>query len=643
MRPQTVFGTAGQTIVWTAWHLLTALGVVLAASHVRMASSVWDLSPRVQAFIGSLALAHLLAAALLASIAYVRRRVWLRDAVLAVAATYGVLSFLLLLSGSEVSRSILLMALVLSFVSLTSSMLLRRASPVLVPLLLISIGFLFAYIREPDTAMASAATEETSVSSTFYDMRLITHNRVIPSTGLGGGLSWFGDGILVAAGDGGLYYFEEEEDPTRTPSVRALPYRVPLNREAFAERVHDDLAIQRFRVSDILIEDGNTSLRLYAAHHYRSADSRCFVKRVSVIEAPKHEFLAGTADAEWATLYDTAPCLDVPSSGFAGHESGGRLVDLDSESILLSVGDHGFDGWNTERRLAQEPDSHYGKTIRVDRETGEASVHSLGHRNPQGLLRSADGRIWLTEHGPKGGDELNLVTSGENYGWPMATYGAQYDMLSWPLSASQGRQDGYVKPTFAWLPSVGVSNLIQVEGDSFPLWKGDLLVASLGGRTLYRVRLRNDQVELVEAIDTHVGARDIIESPDGRIVFLIGHTSIGFLEPTASAEDEISNSVTRQTPAELAFARCQSCHAIGGGSNHGAGPDLGRLIGRDIASAPGYGYSDALGALPGSWTEERLDRFLKDPAAFAPGTSMETGGIQDRATRAMLVQHLVAR
>ena len=136
------------------------------------------------------------------------------------------------------------------------------------------------------------------------------------------------------------------------------------------------------------------------------------------------------------------------------------MVKLDDATLLLTVGDHGLDGLYTRTSVPQDPHFHYGKTVRIDLQSGTAKVYSLGHRNAQGLYKSSDGKLWLTEQGPAGGDELNLPVEGANFGWPIVTYGADYDRHTWPLNPHDGHHAGYVAPVFAWVPSIAVTSIL---------------------------------------------------------------------------------------------------------------------------------------------------------------------------------------
>ena len=130
----------------------------------------------------------------------------------------------------------------------------------------------------------------------------------------------------------------------------------------------------------------------------------------------------------------------------------------------------------------------------------------------------ASGKVWSTEHGAQGGDELNLLVDGSNYGWPATTYGTAYGLKHWPLSRPAGKDEHFVPPVFAWVPSIGISGLTGVPEDSeFPEWQGDLLVSSLRDFSIWRIRLREDQIAYTERIEVKTRIRDISMGHDGRI------------------------------------------------------------------------------------------------------------------------------
>jgi aldose sugar dehydrogenase len=507
---------------WVSWQLLSAIGVVLTAHFARMDVPVWALSPDVKQFLLYVGLAHVSAAVGLSWRVLKRGRVSAPGVIVAASASYAVLYTLLRYSGGFSSRYVLLIAFVLTVVCLSVSI---RWIRVLLPVLLVAVGGL-------GSIAWGAMPEDRVVSTTLYPLRPVPHQGAVPSAVTGGSIELFEGGFLVAAGDGGLFHLTEER-PGSALTSRRLPHRVPLNLDAFSsDGMRNGTGRREFRVADILmIESPAGMLKLFASHQYWIREEQCVVIRLSSAEAPRGVLLNGGAELKWETLFETKPCLPINAQTNLG-EMGGRLLRLDDNSVLLTVGDVGFSGVGPDKRNLAHPESPYGKTIRIDWKNNQVETYTTGHRNAQGLYRTSDGLIWATEHGPKGGDELNLIRQGADYGWPFVSYGANYNDYVWPLDPKPGRHLGHEPPAFAWLPSIGVSSLISVEQDLFAHWKGDLLVAGMREQSLFRLRVRDGNVIFAEPIPIGRRVRDLIEAPDGRIVLLQDYGTVTFLEPT---------------------------------------------------------------------------------------------------------------
>jgi len=168
------------------------------------------------------------------------------------------------------------------------------------------------------------------------------------------------------------------------------------------------------------------------------------------------------------------------------------------------------------------------------------AIWSLGHRNPQGLVFDLEGRLWDTEHGPRGGDELNLIAKGRNYGWPAVSFGINYNdapfATPWPakeVSPTSDDTDGVCLPAFRWLPSIGACGLDVARGDAFPAWKGDLLAGGLSGANVDRIRTRDGVVIEHERLIEGLGrVRDVVTGPGGHVyIVLNGPDKVIRLEP----------------------------------------------------------------------------------------------------------------
>lgn len=212
--------------------------------------------------------------------------------------------------------------------------------------------------------------------------------------------------------------------------------------------------------------------------------------------------------------------FSAPEGGSGGRHFGSRLVEEANGNIFLTVGERGTPD------LAQDPTRAEGKVMHFfrdgipigpDDEAPLPGLHSLGHRNPQGAALDANGQLWVVEHGAQGGDELNRVELGRNYGWPIIAYGKDYDDSKLGIGTSA---PGLEQPVHYWDPSIAPSGLMFYSGAMFPEWQGDVFTGSL--KFDYIARLDPDQGYAEEAITTvETGrVRDIRQAPDGSIWFL---------------------------------------------------------------------------------------------------------------------------
>jgi glucose/arabinose dehydrogenase len=230
---------------------------------------------------------------------------------------------------------------------------------------------------------------------------------------------------------------------------------------------------------------------------------------------------------------------------------GGRILWLPDGTLLLSVGDGGnppvaVDG-GLSRLQAQRPESHIGKILRlrddgtappdnpfVGRAGARPEVYSIGHRHIQGLARHPDGRIFATEHGPLGGDELNLIRPGANYGWPAVGWGRDYAGAA-PVGTGQRSAPGMVDPVLVWYPSViGASGLMIYSGDRFPAWRGNIFAGGLATQDIRRTVLNPDgTVAQHESMRIGQRVRDVRQGPDGLVYVLTDeiHGRVFRLEP----------------------------------------------------------------------------------------------------------------
>ncbi len=212
----------------------------------------------------------------------------------------------------------------------------------------------------------------------------------------------------------------------------------------------------------------------------------------------------------------------------SSHHFGGRIVFDKSGMLYLTLGDRG------DKARAQKLDDHAGSVIRLH-DDGRVPANNpfvrgagaftekwtLGNRNIQGAaLHPVTGELWTHEHGPQGGDEVNVMRSGLNYGWPVITYGVEYGLGS---KIGEGQtKPGMVQPVHVWVPSIAPSGMAFVSASQFPQWQGDLLVGALRGQMLVRLTLSGEKVIKEERLlQGRLGRiRDVRMGPDGFVYLL---------------------------------------------------------------------------------------------------------------------------
>jgi len=252
-----------------------------------------------------------------------------------------------------------------------------------------------------------------------------------------------------------------------------------------------------------------------------------------------------------AALTELKEVFLADTKGAPGH-FGSRLAFDKSGLLYITVGDRQAPPQgNLETHPAQDITNHQGTINRihddgripadnpfVDRAGAKLSIWSFGHRNPQGLVvHPTTGDVWATEHGPQGGDELNHIKRGANYGWPVVGFGVNYRTGA-AIHSGTVRQ-GMEGPATVWVPSIATSGLLVYTGDKFPAWKGSLFVGGMAGEQLARVTLNGQSSEVAEVLVRKQGRiRDVRQGPDGFIYLAIDNsqgqpTPIVRLEPVA--------------------------------------------------------------------------------------------------------------
>ena len=235
-----------------------------------------------------------------------------------------------------------------------------------------------------------------------------------------------------------------------------------------------------------------------------------------------------SADKSAATLRHVEVLFSANPISRSPLHYGGRLLFLPDGTLLLTLGE-GY----IYKEKAQDLDNHFGKIIRinddgsipadnpfVNKADAKPEIYTYGHRNPQGLIMASDGRILAHEHGPKGGDEVNEIRAGANYGWPAITYGIDY---SGAIISELTQQTGMEQSIVHYIPSIAPSGFTQYQGELFPEWQGDLFIGGLVSLQVRRIELDEQggfgmQSKLFTELNARI--RDVATGPDGALYFV---------------------------------------------------------------------------------------------------------------------------
>ena len=323
----------------------------------------------------------------------------------------------------------------------------------------------------------------------------------------GWGMAWLPDGRMLVTGKGGTLHM--------------------LNGKTFQQVKMDPLPN--------LFTGGQGGLLDIAVHPGDKTEPRIYMTIASGTEAENRTALVmGTFDGKRVTGIRTLFSVRQAKNG--GQHFGSRILFLPDTTLLMSIGD----GGNTPQRVgnmlardqAQNLATHQGKILHLT-DAGKpvgtgaaeaqpdrlAEIHSHGHRNVQGLaLDPKTGRVWASEHGSRGGDEINLIEAGNNYGWPLQSYTLDYTTRE-PIGKKV--VPGTVQPIVVWTPSPAPSGLAFYTGKAFPQWQGSLFSGSLAGKDVRRVQLdAAGKVTAQELIPVGQRVRDVRQGPDGQLYVL---------------------------------------------------------------------------------------------------------------------------
>ena len=490
------------------------------------------------------------------------------------------------------------------------------------------------------------------LDSIFLRLHATGQRVPVERSGSGGGITSYRGEVILLTHEGGVFVATGPEDIR--PFELGIPdngfgaYRQAAESTDYADYNHN---FSWHRYNDIAFIDADDFHGFATSYTEFDGDEVCYRNTVALLDlprdAPPAHALAVGPDS-WRVVFRSKPCLPLKREWRAleGHMAGGRIVFVAPSTLYLGSGDYHWDGVYATEILAQGPENDYGKVIAIDLAEGTAKQLTRGNRNIQGIAVDNRGDVWAVEHGPRGGDELNRVVEGANYGWPLETLGTSYNRTPWPLARSVGHHREFRSPTFAWLPSVAISALTRIE-NFHHAWDGDLLMGSLADTSLHRIRIEDRRVVFAERIPVGERIRYVHQHDDGRIVLWTDSRFLIFLSVSEHSfvsefvENYLGNldvdDELRDRVAET-LAACQQCHSLESG-DHAGGPSLAGIFGAEIASAPFDGYSDALQARSGRWTRENLIAYIADPERYASGTLMP---LPAAAHRRRVIEEIVA-
>ena len=260
-------------------------------------------------------------------------------------------------------------------------------------------------------------------------------------------------------------------------------------------------------------------------------DARIFMSYAEAASGGARTAVASAElDLQALRIVDVTPVFAQRDAPSGGQHFGSRLVFADDGTLFITTGDR-----NHERALAQDLGSHIGKILRVhadgsvpadnpfvDHDSALPEIWSYGHRNVQGAALHPETRVlWSHEHGPRGGDELNIGQAGGNYGWPEITHGREY--ASGRTIGEGVERDDVVAPVHHWVPtSIAPSGMAFYDGEAFPHWQGSVFIGALRGQKVVRLTLEGGEIVAEENLFTELGSRirDVRQGPEGALYLL---------------------------------------------------------------------------------------------------------------------------
>ncbi len=371
-----------------------------------------------------------------------------------------------------------------------------RRAIVLAVILLAAIGFVSGRFTRADVPAAITNAPQPAVKAAFK-VEVVATGIAYPWA-----LQFLPDGRMLVTERGGRMRVIDRQGVV-SPPIEGLPASVAINQGGLL-----DLALDP--------KFADTRLIYFTFAEPRGSDAN----GTSVARARLE------LDAGAARLVDLKIIFRQEPASTGGLHFGSRLAFADDGTLFVTLGER------NQRDAAQDLTGHLGKVVRITTDggfpadnptfpgTAAPGIWSYGHRNPQSAaIHPTSRKLWTVEHGPRGGDEVNVPEKGRNYGWPVIGYGIDYSGAKLHQST---QKTGMEQPVYVWAPSIAPTGMAFYTGNRFPAWKGNLFVGALAGQHLTRLILDNEKIVAEERLLADLGERirDVRNGPDGYLYVL---------------------------------------------------------------------------------------------------------------------------
>jgi len=430
----------------------------------------------------------------------------------------------------------------------------------------------------------------------------------------GGGLFPVNDKLLLLDRLGNIYTYENSK-------VYKLSLILPNNLKEYLLNYDGEPTLHgdSLRAHSIVFNKDKSSIIVSYTRFEKDDITRLVVSSIKVNPTNFHP------TGKWKTLFISEPLYSLAHASQSG---AGKILLKDNE-LYIAIG-YDTEVYEDEKLYASALDknSNFGKIVKLNLDSNNPVVYTSGHRNTQGMAIFNENSILSTEHGPQGGDEVNLIEEGLSYGWPIQTYGTRYGTFDYDF------KDGSISniskkqtlPLFSFVPSIGISSILQVK-NFHDRWDGDILVGSLKAQTLFRLKYVDGRVVFQEPIWIGHRIRDIVEI-NNKIVLLTDNANLieisvdfGLLSRNQKGTNLISLNKN--------LKKCIQCHHFGQTSPSSLAPSLLNIVDRGIGKDSYSKYSINMSSKVGLWTKENLKKYIKSPPEFIEGTSMPNLGLTD--------------